>query len=383
MDIKLQKVLNGQPSNNRLMPNIFYYSIFFTAFGSFLSGLFCILQYYFSDDIDVIGIVFAVITIGCIIGLTSIKRPSKKVMLWKYIEACAGGAGLMSPIIMLSGFYLVAADKKCFVYICIFMEVTQLVLYIIDLIKLFSLHEKTWLKDDKYAITKLYTNLRHLNKAIFTKIKLYCRLPHIWISFGILILSMLMLYVSFITKDANPYVSSISANVFTGLITGVVICLISAVKTIQIYKTESVIQWLIIIHEQFVEYRKNYNKMLNFKKHKDLSDPTKLYDFMYDTLCIGNDINITISQDRFNKSIPFNTYKYCKKHFDYDVIEKRKVFDELRESIIEIDPKEITSKQIRTMFAVVDKELFLLNGEIIHKRDDLQAKLKVLNISIL
>ena len=295
MDVKLQKISNRQLGNNKLMPNIFYYSIFFTTFGTFISGLFCILQYYFSDDIDVIGSVFAIITIGCIIRLTGIKNPPKNILLWECVEACASGAGRMSPIILLAGLFLAATDNKCFAYICILMEAIQLVLYVFDFIKVLSLHEKIWLKDGKYAITKLDTNLRHLNKAIFTKIKLYCRLPHIWILFSILIISMLMLYVSFVTKGTNPYVSSMSANVFAGLITGVVICLISAVKTIQIYKIESIVQWLITLHEQLMEYRKNYGKMVTFKKYKDLSNPTKLYNFIYDTLCIGSDINISIT----------------------------------------------------------------------------------------
>lgn len=378
MDLILKKTTKNQ-QNNKPTLNICYCSAFFSAFGSFLATLFSILQYFFGDSI---GIIFAIITVGCTIALTSIKETTKRVRFWKYIEECANATGVMNPILLLSGFLLAFSKDKYLMYMCIFFEVVQLIMYVIAFNRVFSFVLPR-LMNVKTSITKGLIHFKLSSKVMIKNLRLYCRLPHIWILVCILLLSMLMLYISFETKESNSYISSLSANIFAGLITGVVICLISTAKTMQIYKTESIVRWLTSIHDEFLKYRESYNKMISFGRNKEFNDSTELYDLIYDTLCVGNDINSIISQGRFNKSLPFDTYKYCKRHLGYDVVEKRKDFDDLREIIMRIDSNVITSKQLMNMFSIVDNELFRLNGDSLHKIDDLKAKLKALNSSVI
>ena len=58
----------------------------------------------------------------------------------------------------------------------------------------------------------------------FTKVIL--SFSHIWVCLVIAASAVLMLFVSWLFKDAQPFWSSIYANIFAGLVTGLVICLI-------------------------------------------------------------------------------------------------------------------------------------------------------------
>lgn len=106
--------------------------------------------------------------------------------------------------------------------------------------------------------------------------------------------------------------------IFAGLVTGIVISLISAIKSMTLYRTEYLIEWLDSLHRDILEYIGMYRKMV-CRNQNDFDDDT-LYDHIYGTLCCGNNINVTISQERFNNSLPFDSYKYMKEKFGYDAM---------------------------------------------------------------
>ncbi len=85
------------------------------------------------------------------------------------------------------------------------------------------------------------------------------------------------------------------ANIFAGLVTGIVISLISTIKSMTLYRTECLIDWLNSLHKDILEYTGMYRKMI-FRNQCDFVDDEVFYNHIYDTLCCGNNINVKIIQ---------------------------------------------------------------------------------------
>lgn len=215
-------------------------------------------------------------------------------------------------------------------------------------------------------------------KKYFEKfLKSYFLLPHIWVLIIILLFSCLFLILSIYYKDVNPFVSSIYANIFAGLLTGVVLSLMSSIKAISLYRTESQIKWLDKIHNECRKFLIESKKLYFQKKFE--SDVAK-YDAVYDLLCLGNDISVIISQGQFNDTLPFNTYKYCKKKLNFDVIEQQDKNSLLRDDIIELESI-IDSVDCRKLFKDMDDAIFKLNSSVLDKKRQLEIKVKAINLT--
>lgn len=225
--------------------------------------------------------------------------------------------------------------------------------------------------------------MKYRLKKLWRRIWLYMGLPHFWVLGIVLLLSMAVFFLSVFYKDRNPFLSSVYANIFAGLITGLVISLISAIKAMSLYKTECLIKWLNCLHEDILEYMKMHRKLMLFKNDEELKSDEALYNYIYDTLCQGESVNVTISQGRFKESLPFNPYEYFKKEFKYDAVTHSKENSALREKIMILEVSNITSKELRMLFENMDKQLFILNGEIMKQITNLEVRTKAINSSLM
>ena len=219
-----------------------------------------------------------------------------------------------------------------------------------------------------------------LQKRIIKFFKIYFKLPHIWILLFILIISFIFLVVSIYYYDNNDLIFSLCSNVFAGLITGLVISLISSIKEISLYILNSKRKWLYELHKQCLMFINESNK-LYFLRNKDISSFEELYNKVYDLLCLGNDISVSISQSQFNEILPFNGYKFLKKEFNYDSIEHEKINSELRDQIMEIDVSKLSGKKIREYFKNMDSSIMELNSKILNKIKDLEIKIKASSLT--
>ena len=215
-------------------------------------------------------------------------------------------------------------------------------------------------------------------KEIKKNLKVYCGLPHLKLLIIIVALSILTLCISSFYHGKDEYLSSIFANIFAGLVTGIVLSLFSTVKAFSLYKTEALIDWLNNLHNDYMNYNKMSRKILFYNEDEFLTEE-ELYNYIYDVLCCGNDINVTISQGRFDQSLPFNSYKYLKKHFNYDAVEQESINNELREKILILDVAKLSAKEIRGIFANMNDSLFELNGSILKEIENLKIKRKAIN----
>lgn len=215
-------------------------------------------------------------------------------------------------------------------------------------------------------------------KKIWKKFEIIIVLPQFITVLILLALALISILVSYYCYISAPFLSSIFSNIFAGLITGIAVCLISGIKQINSYKIEGKIVWLHSIHDDFLKFNKHYGEMLRM-----VNDPAitkeKLYDEIYDVLCEGNNINVTISQSQHNKALPFNPYHFFAKELKYDAIEHKKKNDVIREEIFNINVETITSQRLREIFKEMEHSLFILNGSIVSKITELEIKQSISN----
>ena len=91
-------------------------------------------------------------------------------------------------------------------------------------------------------------------------------------------------------------------------------------------------------------------------------------------ICLAAEINETISQSQFNKTLTFNLIRYCKKELDYAVEKSREMFLSIREKIISGDIPNLSNKDLFNLFRDVESLIFKLNGNIVNKLEELKAK---------
>lgn len=111
-------------------------NIFFTAYGTFLSGLFCVLQYLFSSTEKIFSIIsLAFLTLVFIVTyyIFYSKRLSKEIVLWNYFKKCSEDIGILNPIMLSISFILAFTQEKIWFFICILLMVLHVFIYIIDI----------------------------------------------------------------------------------------------------------------------------------------------------------------------------------------------------------------------------------------------------------
>lgn len=224
--------------------------------------------------------------------------------------------------------------------------------------------------------------IKSLFKKVGRNIRLFLSLPHLMVTLIVILVAIITLLISMKLQLTAPYVSSVLSNIFAGLITGVVLCLVSSVKTVSLYRTERIIDWLDSVNKDYLDFNKNYRNLI-FNVINNCESEEELYDYIYDVLCIGNNLSSRISQGRFDTSLPFNTYKYCKHHFEYDAVKIMEQNNDLRDTIIGMDLSKTTKNDLRKLFNEMEKSLSSLNSSVLSKRRELDAKKNALSSSVI
>lgn len=223
---------------------------------------------------------------------------------------------------------------------------------------------------DKFLLKLKFKNFCKKAKR---SVSLFFSLPHLLTTLVVIILAVITLLISIHLQTEEPFASSLLSNVFAGLVTGIVLCIISSIKAVSLYRTERILSWLNELHYDFLKFNELHHKLLTAKK-EDYNSEKDFYDFVYDVLCVGNDITSKISQDQFDSSLPFNTYKYCKRYFKYDAVMFLEENAKIREDVMNLDFNTTTPKELRKTFNDMEKSLFSLNRKIIAKTHELNAK---------
>lgn len=216
---------------------------------------------------------------------------------------------------------------------------------------------------------KIVRNLKKCILQIIYKVKL----PQSITLLILLMISIISIVFSKITCNSYPFLSSVLSNIFAGLITGIAICLLSGVKKIYNYNTERKISFLKDLHEECLKFIKMYREMIS-KANRNANSDEDLFDFIYDVLCQGNNIDCIISQSQFDKTNSFNPYKFFKRELNYDSVEHSHSNNALRDDVLLIDGATISGKELVELFSEMEENVFNLNNQIINKISEYEIR---------
>lgn len=206
-------------------------------------------------------------------------------------------------------------------------------------------------------------------------------LPHVRVAGVIACLTVITLIGSVsLTLLKETFWSSILANIFAGLLTGLVLCLVSGTKQRTVADLKNKLKFLRELHEMILDYFKSHGKVMSASFDK-LGGTNELWDLIYDAASHANWVNSFISQGKFKATLSFEPCAYCKEEFDYDAVAMIEVFEELHEYVQDVG--NLTSKQeVLARFRVVDNPLRSLNGAVIKAIDAIELKLESIEHTI-
>ena len=220
---------------------------------------------------------------------------------------------------------------------------------------------------------KVKQKLKH---DIIPVIKIYLGFPQIKVFIVILILAILSFVGAYLISDV--FWASICANIFAGLVTGIVLFLLTGVKQIYIARQELKYQWLKKIHDQIMTFDDCHRKMMinNIDIHT-----VEFEEVIYDAICAAHDVNVYIEVGERDRKLGFNTLQYCKKQYGYDAHAKSESDDKVRDNIISGSYE--SKRDADALFDSIKKDLFTLNHQIVNEMNDIEVKLKIANRSII
>lgn len=209
------------------------------------------------------------------------------------------------------------------------------------------------------------------------------RLPHVFVGviiFGAAVVSLIAAII--LHNQKLEFASSILANIFAGLITGLIICLISGIKQKTTVDMNEKKEWLQKLSVLLKIYFADYDKLvrLNFDK---FNGDENLYIFFYDAHTHANDVNTEILQKQFDKNIDFSPRNYCKETLQYDAEALMDTFEDLHAFVEHIDIDCPSSKEILEHFNTVHSKLKALNSSIYTEIRELDSKLAKMRNSVL
>ena len=225
--------------------------------------------------------------------------------------------------------------------------------------------------------------IKHFFKRLWRKISLYASFPHLWIAVIILLLTLIsFLFSAHFYYRENGYWASIFANISMGLLTGLVLCLITGSKQVFVAKLNSKRCFLEELHTKIKEFFQLYRK-LERKQFERFDSSEELFDFIYNTGSHANWVNDYVLQSSFNEILSFSPCKYCKNKFHYDAVSLTDAYEELYQNLYEVDIKYPSKKEILGYFSVVEKELRQLNSAVCQEIKEIDIRLETVNRSLL
>ena len=199
-------------------------------------------------------------------------------------------------------------------------------------------------------------------------------LPHNKVVLGATLIAIGSLLLSWKLDSCGiDFWASIFSNIFAGLITGLVICLIAGRKQRTITALESEQSFLVELSSKIKEFQTMYHALLK-KQFSQFDGNEELFNFIYDVGSHANWVNDYILQGSFNEQLAIDPTEYCKE-MGYDALALVDEYENLHENLYSIDVENPTKKQIIQYFDTVEKALRSLGSAAYHKQQSISLKL--------
>ena len=195
-------------------------------------------------------------------------------------------------------------------------------------------------------------------------------------------LAILLIYLSRLFYVCNPFLSSTFMGVATGVISGIVLLIVTGIKNTWVYNLEEKIKWLDSIHNKILEYLRKESSYPQYCKNNSFEDR---YNYVYDLAADASNINMMIIQAQFSKVLPFNPNKYFEKKYKYNTKVESEKMQELRETIINSDETEVflSPQNVRKILENSIHTLSGLNSQILKDIESKKSLIMIAKKSIL
>ncbi len=198
-------------------------------------------------------------------------------------------------------------------------------------------------------------------RKIWKKVLVYMSFPQTWLFTTILVMTVAAFFLSRNVHD--EYWQSLFSNVFAGLITGLVISLLAGTRQIYFSVQERKKQWLKDLHKLILEYSGLHHKFLR-NDYNGMDREEFIYEMGASVSWIGE----RVLQSTFDRRLPFNSEKYCKKHLNFDGVAFYDKSNKIHDSLCNNTYPE--KEDVIELFEDVDRELRNLNSKV---NDDIRA----------
>lgn len=206
------------------------------------------------------------------------------------------------------------------------------------------------------------------------RLRIYVGFPQVWI-FIFLVFATVLFYCLSI-KTCDEYYKSLFANIFSGLLTGLVLSALSGSRQVYIAKQEKKYEWLKQLHERIMDYKKMRSRFLS----NDFGEYER-DDFIYDMGAHTSWINDFVKSGLSDKRIHFNPISYCKKTYGYNVDDLSEKNEVIHEALMRGDYSD--KRSVLELFKYVDNEVSDLNHKVASDMRDIEIKIATAQRSLI
>ena len=203
---------------------------------------------------------------------------------------------------------------------------------------------------------------------------LYAEFPQVWLFIIIMFATTASFLVSITSRD--EYYRSLYANIFSGLLTGLVLSLLSGSRQIYLAKQEKKYEWLKELHERILDYEKMRHQFLTGNYGEYNRD-----DFIYDMGAHASWISDFIKIGVSDKRLPFNPVKYCEKLYGHNNDDFSKQNEIIHDALMRGDYSD--KKSVLGLFKKVDETATSLNHKVTSDMNDIEIKIAAAQRSLI
>ena len=154
---------------------------------------------------------------------------------------------------------------------------------------------------------------------------------HLKCTLWILVAAIVVLIASLLVSSL-PW-ASILQNIFAGLITGIVVTLISSLKSKEIKDAEIEDQFLKIVHELYSSSRKAYEEYWKVRHEKDDVYFEETFELITELQAIESYIGLKDNDERLARILGKKPSQFFDEDKNYDFMEQKKRHDKLYERL--------------------------------------------------
>lgn len=176
---------------------------------------------------------------------------------------------------------------------------------------------------------------------------------------------------------------------------------LSTIKSISLYKTKCLIEWLDSLHEIILRYFIAYRKIVderrginknckcfqpNLKSDCDVFHPYHYNSFEDKVSCvlsIYSEVDDKISSGMFDQTLSFDSCKYAKKKLNYDVIKYIEIHEKQRNRISNISESEMTPQRLEAEFKEMNCHIKELNERILDNINHLKERKNIISSAVM